>query len=79
MKITEVNVNFNGATMKYLFMVEKDEFIKTWDNHIGGIGHFQFPGYVDFIDENHETLIIINPSQCGSIEIHETDEENKYF
>ena len=75
MKITEVKVNFNGAIMKYLFAIEKNEFIKIWDNHIGGIGHFQFPGYVEHIHPFDQALIIINPSQCGSIEICEKEME----
>jgi len=59
--------------MKYLFTIEKNEFIETWDNHIAGIGYFEMMGYVEFINEKLYGLIIINPRQCGSIEICEED------
>ncbi len=64
MKKTMVAVHFNGATNYYYFLEDKESFLKRWNNHIPAVGYFKSR------DENGNE-IIINPSQCGGIEMVE--------
>lgn len=61
---TKVTVHFNGAYFEHLFSIDKTSFMKIWNNHILAIGYFE-------LDNDEGKTIIINPSNCGMVEIEE--------
>lgn len=64
MKKTALQIYFNGLELCYQFPIEKETFMKHWNNQIDGAGYFKGE------DESGQ-CVIINPSQCGVIEIYE--------
>lgn len=61
---TEVQIFFNGAVMDYTFDIPIGEFIRQWENQIGGQGYFTG------ID-NKGRYLNISPTQCPVVEITE--------
>lgn len=65
---TSVGVIFDGTLITYIFNKPKEEFLKLWKNHICAVG------YISLDDENGNH-VIINPTNCGIVEIKEADDE----
>lgn len=61
---TNVYVCSNGADPQYTFDLEKEIFIKSWNNQLAGVGYFTG-------NDIKGRLVIINPSLCSLIEISE--------
>lgn len=59
---TIVKVYINGDYFSHIFNMPMKEFMQKWNNQIKGIGHFTH-------SDNQGKTIIINPSNCGMIEI----------
>jgi hypothetical protein len=64
LKKTEVAVHFNGDSNYYYFSMDKETFMKRWDNQLPAVGHFS-------LNDQNGNWIVINPSHCGVIEIRE--------
>ena len=61
--MTEVNIYLNGAGVRYVFDIEKSEFLDKFNNDIAGIGFY--------IGEDIEgKTVIINPHNCSTIKIN---------
>lgn len=60
----KVEVMFNGASNLYEFDMEHERFMEKWGHNINEVGYFQ--AY-----EKTGHWIVINPSQCGTIDIWE--------
>lgn len=64
MKKVEVIVYFNGAYNYYYFLMDIESFMKRWHNHLNIAGYFEG-------NDQEGRYIVINPSNCGTIEIKE--------
>ena len=64
MKKTEVTVLIGNETYCYRFPLDKETFLEYWHNHLPAVGYFTGKD-----DSGNE--IIINPTNCGVIEITE--------
>ncbi|WP_107838648.1 hypothetical protein [Metasolibacillus meyeri] len=64
MKKVQVSVHFNGASNYYYFPMDKETFMKQWNNQIAGIGFYS-------ADDEKGCFIVINPTNCGAIEVLE--------
>lgn len=64
MKKTEVIVRIGNETYYYCFPLNKEVFLRRWDKQLAGAGYF-----AGIDDSGNE--IVINPSQCGIVEITE--------
>lgn len=63
---TIVSVYFNGAYFSHEFDMNIKEFMLKWNNQINAVGFFTH-------SNNVGKTIIINPSNCGMIEIDELE------
>lgn len=61
---TRVTAHINGDTHYYYFALSKEGFMSMWNNQIPGCGYYTGR------DEDGK-IVIINPSNCGAIEIEE--------
>ncbi|RST57644.1 hypothetical protein D5F11_021530 [Siminovitchia terrae] len=62
--MVSVHVMFNGASMYYEFENDIEGFMKRWNNHMPAVGFFTG-------EDKDGKKVIINPSNCGTIEIRE--------
>ena len=66
LKKVEVSVYFNGACNYYRFLMDKDTFMESWNNHLLNIGYYS-------ANDEKGRHVIINPSNCVAIEILEIE------
>ena len=62
--MVSVHVIFNGASIHYEFFEDLETFMRRWNNQLAGAGYFTSK-------DTDGKLVIINPSNCGTIEIVE--------
>jgi hypothetical protein len=61
---TKVAVHFNGASNFYRFAINKETFMRDWESQIFNLGFYS-------ATDEKGVYVVINPSQCGGIEITE--------
>lgn len=61
---TTIRISFNDFDINHTFDMDLETTIQKWNNHITAVGYFSNR------DEKGR-FVVINPSNCGIIEIRE--------